>query len=697
MTRTMLATLFILTLIGVVFAILPEESAESADLYPSLSPELLMAPENRRTPQGPALYAYRRVASDLTRITVSASRRGQGEIDPRLFSNFLEHLGGTIYDGLWANVVANPQFEPDKQGRLERWKRDPGAQWDSAGLAGRSVKLSRESAVSQLLNLPVHRQRRFLGCLWARGLAGASARLEVTLRRQDKPAVVARATVTVSSADWKRFAFDMRIPPAALDRGEAAELRIQCADGAAALDMVELFPADHADGVDPDVLRLSQDLKIELLRWPGGNFVSGYRWRDGIGPREGRPTRPNPAWAGLETHHFGTDEYMRFCAAIGAKPMICVNAGDGTPEEAADWVEYCNGAPNTRMGRLRARNGRRAPYNVRVWEIGNELYGDWQIGHTDPAGNAQRYLRFRKAMLARDPSIEIIATGRGDEYKGDGLAQVNRWNEILLRTAATGTALPDLISVHPLVPLPANLSNFTYEQVFESAMAHPTWWSQSFLPALRRQTQIASAKSKVSVAVTEWGLIVGGPQWLRYPNHDEQSGAIYAALFYNAMLRAADFVRIGNVTALMHGGGIKRPNQYAYVDPMYYVEKMYGVARPKRLLPVAVEGPGLDVPQRGLLPEVQDVPLLDVIAAESGRERLLFIVNRDLKNARQAEITLPQSADRIKGERLAAPSKARNTLSKPNAVRPEPFEFSPGSKTFRREFAPCSLTILRWQ
>src|SRR5690606_13059468 len=119
---------------------------------------------------------------------------------------------------------------------------------------------------------------------------------------------------------------------------------------------------------DPEVVQLLRDAKVSVLRFPGGNFASGYHWEDGVGPIERRPEKPNPAWAEWEPNHVGADEWLALCELIGAEPLICVNAGNGTPEEAANWVRYCNDPETTPWGQKRAANGHPAPYNVRLWE-----------------------------------------------------------------------------------------------------------------------------------------------------------------------------------------------------------------------------------------------------------------------------------------------------------------------------------------
>ena len=149
-------------------------------------------------------------------------------------------------------------------------------------------------------------------------------------------------------------------------------------------------PLSDANGFRRDVMDAIKGLGVTILRWPGGNFASGYNWRDGIGPRDERPVRMELAWHALESNRFGTDEFLRYAEAIGAEPYICVNLGLGTIDDARYWVEYTNGAQHTFWADRRRKNGRDAPYNVKYWALGNEIDGPWQLGHK----NAETYATF---------------------------------------------------------------------------------------------------------------------------------------------------------------------------------------------------------------------------------------------------------------------------------------------------------------
>lgn len=160
-----------------------------------------------------------------------------------------------------------------------------------------------------------------------------------------------------------------------------------------------------------DTLDLIEQLNPPLIRYPGGNFASGYHWEDGIGPKDKRPHRHDAAWQADESNLVGTDEFLTFCEQINTVPLMVVNDGSGTPEEAARWVAYCNEPETTEQGMKRAANGHPQPYHVKYWGIGNEVWGAWQIGTTSAEEYTRRLLRFIKAMRAVDPTIKLVAVG----------------------------------------------------------------------------------------------------------------------------------------------------------------------------------------------------------------------------------------------------------------------------------------------
>ncbi|MGD0113495.1 MAG: hypothetical protein ABSD48_16685 [Armatimonadota bacterium] len=194
-------------------------------------------------------------------------------------------------------------------------------------------------------------------------------------------------------------------------------------------------PQADDTGVRLDVLEAARGLHVPILRWPGGNFVSGYHWLDGVGPKEQRPTRVEPAWQTSETNQFGTDEFLAYCRRLEVEPYICVNLGSGGIEEAAAWVEYCNRPAGTRYADLRVRNGSPDPSRVTYWGLGNELYGDWQIGHKKPEEYAHLARQCAHLMKWTDPGIKLILCGAGE----------HDWDRLALRECAD---IVDYISYH---------------------------------------------------------------------------------------------------------------------------------------------------------------------------------------------------------------------------------------------------------
>ena len=170
----------------------------------------------------------------------------------------------------------------------------------------------------------------------------------------------------------------------------------------------------HADGQGPapaTVLAALRELNFRSMRYPGGNFLSGYRWEDGVGPREQRPARRELAWQSIESNHFGTDEFIDFCRDVACEPMLAVNMGAGSIQDAANLVEYCNAPPGTKYADMRVANGRSQPHGVKYWCLGNEMDGAWQIGHLKAHEYGRKALEAAKMMRWHDPNVRLVLCG----------------------------------------------------------------------------------------------------------------------------------------------------------------------------------------------------------------------------------------------------------------------------------------------
>ena len=269
--------------------------------------------------------------------------------------------------------------------------------------------------------------------------------------------------------------------------------------GELSIGTASLMPADNVEGFRADTLELLRELDSPVYRWPGGNFVSGYDWRDGIGDPDRRPPRTNPAWQGIEHNDVGLHEFLRFCELLDTEPYVTVNTGLDSARSAADEVEYCNGSTDTPLGVLRARNGHPEPFGVTWWAIGNEMYGDWQLGHMPLEEYVQKHNRVVEAMRERDDSIIAVAVGA-----------VGRWSEVTLAECADHM---DCISEHFYVQERPGLLGHTAwaaERVREIAEAHRRYRAE--IPGL--------AERDIRVALDEWnywyGPYVYGELGVRY-------------------------------------------------------------------------------------------------------------------------------------------------------------------------------------
>ena len=698
------------------------ETLPAARLKPGAKqPQRDTVPAVKRVAQTRSLFQYHRddnTPDHLTTVRIDAARQAAAPVSPNLFGNFIEHLGGVVYEALWSQILLNPNLE-----RIETedttpaaWQLFGAANWQAGGYQSpRCVRLdpdtktpsaaipaSRAASLSQSVALSAQRVGRYEVTLVARtagdgGAVPGMGKIRVALVREQtgrrgrastppageapsSPSDTAQAVLTIEQAQWQPFHCTLVVPKSRTRTENRWRFVAQHEGGQAVdIDQIEMFPSDNINGFDPDVLGRARMWDVPLLRYPGGNFASGYHWQDGIGPRATRPTKRNPAWGGVEPNHVGTHEFMTFAKAVHATPQLTVNAGDGTPEEAAAWVRYCNAPPSDKWGRMRAENGALKPFNVRLWEVGNELYGGWQIGHAGAQENADRFVKFRDKMLEADPGLRLIATGKGDEFTPQGMERDEAWNRALLQSAVKGGGrAPDYLSLHPLVPLPDYARGATYDEQYQSAMAHPTYLDNTLIPDVACQIQaIEGPNPRTRIALTEWGIIVGGADWQQSPNHDTLSGAIYNALALNAMLRNSDWVTLANMTALLHGGGIKKWDGIVYVDPQYYTQQMVALARPQSPVATTTTGPGADVPARHNMPAVVDVPDVDAFAAraQTAGRLVVFAVNRHRTDARPLRLQVDNFAARtVKATLLTAPDpRARNSPEAPATVAPRPF------------------------
>lgn len=583
----------------------------------------------------------------VAQIKVDAAALGP-QIPKSIFGTFLEPIGNSTYNGLWSELLRNPSFEaglwsPAAENRMLRedselmrashlalplpWEPLDERQgnryeivYGHAANSWQSLRVfalpGQATGIRQMVYLPIQRTRSYVGSFYARHLSGTSD-VTLELRQHNQPETLASQNVQVTAAEWTRYTFRLDVPEGRLNPLEAADFVVKLAgDERIELDEFSLMPADATDGLDPDVVKLAQEMKTPLVRF-GGNFTSSYHWRDGIGPRDKRVSMLNNSWGIPEYNTFGTDEFLEFCRRIGAEPQIAVNMGSGTSEEASAWVRYVDQHWTRHSGLL--------------WELGNELWGDWNLGYPAKSELAARTLAFSKAIRAVDPTSRLIATGADM----DGFSE---WNGIQL-TNPPGTF--NYLSTHFVVGTgDVLLKDPTPEFVSESSFALPVELERKLHEAQDQIDRVPGYKDKVHLAFTEWLWAGRKPD---APTFLNTGGAITTGAFLNMMMRSSSFVPISDMTGIMEFAGIWKAKGQVFGTPSYYVFKMYSGAASARLVDATADSGMYSVAQ-GVkrLPDIENVPYLDVVAALSrdGGTLTLFCVNRSVGADITAHIAL---------------------------------------------------------
>lgn len=660
----------------------------------------------------PVFFIVGSLAGAAGRIELDAERRGS-PISRNLFGKFTEHLGRNVYQGMWAQIVVNPEFAPASRWpnpdvlrrRLENAAlqfgldgiesapaRGVAAFWVGEGVEAylessgrRDVQrlrvLERGGSLATGIFLPLHRVDSF--DLTLTGRAERPTTVRATLEWPDGQLL----NTTTLSLEEERKSLTVRLKvEGTFEIGNPYVLRLGFEPGASLeLDRVLLFPSDHVEGWEPEVVEYMRAARLPILRFPGGNFASGYHWEDGIGPPDNRPTLANPAWPEIEFNHVGTDEWLRLCELVRCEPLICINAGDGTPDEAGRWVAYCNDPPDTPMGRLRAANGHPEPYDVRYWEVGNELYGSWQIGHTTAEGYATRYRDFAEAMRSADPRILLIANGDTVE-----------WNRTVVERLGAEVRS---FSVHSLPGshIPADADP---EAVFREFMAHAEGYSD-FLRSLAKP--MADAGLTPRLAVTELQIFTNKSS---VPNNGTLTEALWVAGILHACIRSGLVELLTHSAMLNHGGGLRKERGVVYTNPVWWTTHLYGSQWGTIPTDVRVESATFTTDGRWL-GQRENVPYLDALAllSEEGDEWHLFVVNRHPSETFDVEVVLmgfeaaPEAeVALLSGERFEGPPfMAVNTWEHPTQVTPTYDRVALSGCSVQHRFPPCSLTRLTFR
>ncbi len=390
-----------------------------------------------------------------TDITLDLAKTGE-PIEPFIYGQFIEHLGRCIYGGIWAEMLQDRKFyfpvteayDPYKDLKDTDFPVVGASPWEIVGSAGGLTMVKEASFVGEHTprisagtgirhhDLAIESGESYDGYIWLRNAGDTRSKVTVTLAADTDGGQAMDKTITVTAADYQKYPFSFE---AETDSAHAT-LTIMVNEGEVLVGTLSLMPADNVRGMRPDTLALLKELDAPVYRWPGGNFVSGYNWRDGIGDRDRRPPRKNPAWTGVEHNDFGTDEFIDFCREIGTEPAIAANTGFGDAYSAAQWVEYCNASGATIGGQWRVDNGHLEPFDVKYWCVGNEMWGPWQLGFMQLSHYILKHNEVADAMWAVDPELELIGVGAVDQINADydpEQAKANRlWSVGMLEGSA---------------------------------------------------------------------------------------------------------------------------------------------------------------------------------------------------------------------------------------------------------------------
>jgi len=455
-----------------------------------------------------------------------------------------------------------------------------------------------------------------------------------------------------------------------------------------------------SNGFRKDVIEEIQTLGVPIVRYPGGNFVSGYNWLDGVGPKQDRPEVLDKAWNALNTNQFGTDEFMLWCKAVGTQPLMGLNLGTGTAEQAAALVEYCNVEKGTRWSDLRRKNGIAEPYMVEHWCLGNEMDGPWQIGHMTATEYGYKAADAARQMRAIDPSLKLVACGSS----GPSMPTYLEWDREVLEQCYEYV---DALSLHRYI---GNTKEETGEDSTKYVAMNLTMDRQieeTLAVCDTVQGRRRSAK-QLWLSFDEWNV------WYRARTGDAVNGhrkeaphlleevynledALLVGGMLNTLMRHADRVKLACLAQLINVIAPIMTNENGLFRQTIYYPYSWALQMARgSVLSTLTESPTYEVNGIGT------VPYLDVVgtlSAENGN-LALFILNRDLKSAHAVEVVWEDSgptkvltASTLTGSDM----KAFNGFDAPKRVVPAEFAkptTSAGKTKF--EVPPASYTVIQW-
>lgn len=449
-------------------------------------------------------------------------------------------------------------------------------------------------------------------------------------------------------------------------------------------------PTADEHGLRRDVVQYLQALRPPIIRWPGGCTGTSYHWLDGVGPVKERPRKIDLHFGWPARYEFGTHEFIQFCRRIGAEPHLNFAMGTAGLEEAAAWLEYCNSTLDTYYANLRRKHGQEAPYGVHYWQLGNEMYGPWEIGYCKPEEYGREAREWAKVLRRLDPSIELIAVG------GHPAAAARDW---AWEVAPEVCPYVDYLAIHDYWRTGPHLDGWY------TLMAGPHRTGQAIdeMAAVLQQVRRRDPRSrKIGIAVTEWNAAPAGGMMGSHPNLASfgptyhMRDALTTAAFVNLMQRQCNVVTLATVAQSINVVGLVMVNpEGVWREPVYWAFWMQANHSGPVALNTWVECDTFDAPDL----RMWGMPYLDCSVTHNPDTGALFVslVNQHQTESIDVDLALPEATVREQGtlHRLRHHDPlAMNTPAEPDKVVPSSQALGKLGRRFTQELPPASYTIL---
>jgi alpha-N-arabinofuranosidase len=465
-------------------------------------------------------------------------------------------------------------------------------------------------------------------------------------------------------------------------------------------------PLADAKGFRTDVIAEISRLAVPIMRYPGGNFVSGYNWLDGVGPKEKRPTVIERAWNSLETNQFGTNEFMDWCKLVGTEPLLGFNLGTGTPETAVALLEYCNVDRGTKWSDLRRSHGYEQPHNVRTWCLGNEMDGPWQMGHSTAREYGRKARDAARQMRVLDRELQLITCGSSNTILPTYLV----WDREVLEECydqVDGISLHNYYGNTP--PLTANSSaRFLAMNLDMERQIHEIGAVCDYVQGVLRSPK------RLWLSFDEWNI------WYRARSLEFRDGkrafapklleevynledALLTGGFLNSLLRQSDRVRVGCLAQIVNVIAPLMTNATSVLRQTIYYPYAWALQHARgRVLDLSVACETYPIKADGLRADFardDAIPFLDVVATHDPANGNLCVLalNRDLESERELVLEWGDLAPTrvLACETITGPDlKAANTFEQPTQVVPSPLEAPAVSRRMTMKLPARSYTLL---